>query len=950
MTLFVRDRRHCLGLIFLIMIFICIRDPSSRAGTADTLKKHGRTVAVIHCDYPPVSFWDKTTDTPSGFFVDIMDGVAKRAGLQVTYICRNGWSDMINAVESGEADISVLLMSEEREKKLMFSAPIDVTYLSFFVRKLSSVDADQVPKGYPVGVIRGSMSYEQLRIRPGVRLSLYDSYQEGIFGLLAGEIAVFAGEEAMILKRAREAHLEDRIKKIGKPFVERHRGIAVKKGNVRLMGVLNKALDDFVRSPEYQRIYLKWYGAPEPYWTVERLLTASGLALFVAVCGMALWRYLSISRINRELVRNIKERQRAEEALRESEVRFRSIYAQSPIGVELYDADGILAGANPACLELFGIPDVQAVRGFKLFEDPNLPDEVRRRIRAGELTKYEMKFDFELVRKMNLFETSKSGFMYLDCLITPWNVGENRQNGFLVHVRDITERKRAEDALRRNEEMTRSVLDSVDEGFIVVDRDFRIMTANRSYCRQVSANCKSVIGKHCYEISHKINRPCYDIGMECAVTMTFITGEPSTAYHKHSDAEGNIVYVETKAFPLKNESGDTTSVIESISNITERHLLEQERLKSQKLEAIGTLAGGIAHDFNNLLQGVFGYISLARLKRDDREQSLASLEEAEKALHMTVKLTNQLLTFSKGGKPVKRPIDLRPVIENAAKFALSGSRSQCRISADDLWQSEADEGQVGQVIQNVVLNADQAMPEGGQVEITARNVQIPGKNLPQGLEPGRYIEIAVKDNGIGIPEQYQSKIFDPYFTTKEKGSGLGLATSYSIVKNHGGLIDVRSGVGKGTIFFIYLPAGEAKKAECFEPASDSTAGRAGRILVMDDEQIIRSVAGELITALGHRVEFAAHGKEAIEKYRAARHSGSPFDAVILDLTIRGGMGGAEAFQELWKIDPAVKAIVSSGYSDDSVVSNHQTRGFKAFLKKPYNVNNLRNVLNMVLYG
>ncbi len=1067
---------HIGRIILLLQSIIIISTPATIAWaeSAKELKNPGKTVVVIHCDYSPVSFWNKNTNSPSGFFVDIMESIASRAGLQLTYICKNGWQEMLEAVESGEGDVSALLKSAEREKRLLFSNPIDVTVLSFFARFQSALDASKAPTQYPVGVVRGSMSYEQLKKRPGVNLIQYGTYQEGLFGLLAGEIGLFAGEESMILKRAREAHLEDRIKKVGKPFVERQRGLVVKKDNIQLLGLLNKTLDDFVGGPEYQQIYLKWYGSPTSYWTTKRILTASGIVLGMAVWGMALWRYQSIRRINKELVRTIDERLLAEDALRESEVRFRGIYFQSPIAIELYNADGFLVDANPACLELFGVRSVQSIKGFRLFEDPNLPDEVKRRIRDGEPVMFEAKFDFSLVKTKNLYETTMSGIKYLDCLITPWTIGTGRRSGFLVHVRDIsankqlenalkeneallkafidssrdvifvkdvrgryilvnkamtaitgcspeeilgkddtflfpaneaakimaddrnivstassvmyehvqtmkgekrvmqvrkgplvdkrggvtgvygishdvTERKRAEEALRRSEEMTRSVLNSVDEGFIVVDRDYTILTANRAYCGQLGLPSDHVVGKHCFSVSHKRTGPCHAYGDECAVRRVFETGEPHTSYHRHRDAEGNILYVETKAFPLKDASGNIISAIESISNITEKHLLEEERLKTQKLEAIGTLAGGIAHDFNNLLQGVFGYISLARLKRDDPGKSLAALEEAEKALHMTVKLTNQLLTFSKGGKPVKKPADLRPIIENAAKFALSGSRSECRITADNLWFAEVDEGQIGQVIQNIVLNADQAMPEGGIVDIVARNIQAPGKSLPQGLQQGRYIEITIKDNGIGIPQQYLSKIFDPYFTTKEKGSGLGLATSYSIMKNHGGLIVVNSEVGRGTTFFLYLPAtNEAQKADPVRPARTAAAMPGGRILVMDDEQVIRNVAAELITALGHQVVFAEHGHDAILKYQAAKQAGEPFDAVILDLTIRGGMGGAEAVRELQKIDPGIKAIVSSGYSDDSIASNHRAQGFKAFLKKPYDVDSLREVLAMVL--
>ena len=530
-----------------------------------------------------------------------------------------------------------------------------------------------------------------------------------------------------------------------------------------------------------------------------------------------------------------------------------------------------------------------------------------------------------------------------------WNE-KGEYAGHICVVRDITERKRAEEKIRQSEEFIRSILDTVDEGFIVVGRDYRILTANKAYCAQVGLPVEEVIGKHCYELSHKVSRPCYEEGEECAVRQVFATGRPHAALHKHPDLEGHTLFVETKAFPIKDASGAVSSVIETINNITERHLLEEERLKTQKLESIGTLAGGIAHDFNNLLQGIFGYISMAKLTLGQREKSLAMLVQAEKALHQSVNLTSQLLTFSKGGKPVKKVIDLRPVIENAIKFALSGSRTGYRLAADDsLWCVEADEGQIGQVIQNIVLNADQSMPEGGTVEIAARNIPEGDAAAPQGLGRGNYVELSISDGGIGIPADYLTKIFDPYFTTKEKGSGLGLATSYSIVKNHDGMIDVSSVLGKGSTFTIYLPATrEVLESAAASVSARCTTGKKCRVLVMDDEPVVRLVAGELLRELGHETEFAEHGDSAIEKYRRAKAAGKPFDVVILDLTIRGGKGGAETLRELLEIDPGVKAVVSSGYSDDEVLATYRQHGFRSFLKKPYNIQELDRMLDEVM--
>ena len=521
--------------------------------------------------------------------------------------------------------------------------------------------------------------------------------------------------------------------------------------------------------------------------------------------------------------------------------------------------------------------------------------------------------------------------------------------GIFGTAQDITGQKKAEETLRQKEEMMRNLLDSVDEGFIVVDRDYRILSANRAYCNQVGLNPGDVLGKYCYEVSHSAAQPCFEKGEECAPRLVFETGEPHVSVHRHLDHGSDVIYVETKAFPLKDSSGQVTSVIEVINNITEKQLLEEQRLKTQKLEAVGTLAGGIAHDFNNLLQGVFGYISLAKTTVDQRQKCIGMLEQAEKALHMSVNLTTQLLTFSKGGKPVRKRIELGPVIENSVKFALSGSRVDYGIEIDEaLWMVDADEGQIGQVIQNIVLNAEQAMPMGGTVTIRANNVRAPQKGLPPALPYGNYVSISINDSGIGIPEEYLPKIFDPYFTTKDKGSGLGLATSYSIVKNHGGMIDVKSEPGKGSTFIVWLPAIETVEVKAETATAHGPVARKCRILLMDDEELIRNIAGEMIKSLGHEVKFAVNGEEAIARYRESLLSGRKFDIVILDLTIRGGMGGEEVIKALLAIDPDIKAVVSSGYADSSAISQYQALGFRACLAKPYSVGILKDTLNSLI--
>jgi PAS domain S-box-containing protein len=639
---------------------------------------------------------------------------------------------------------------------------------------------------------------------------------------------------------------------------------------------------------------------------------------------------------------DITERKQAEEKLSEKNTMLLTLINAIPDQVFFKDSEGRYVLVNKAMEETLGLGQ-EAFVGIT--DDELSPPDVAEKCKRSDAE--------AMQRGAPVYSdecyTDKNGeTKFLDVVKAPIYDTKGDPKGLVVVSRDITERKQAEEKIRQNEEFIRGILDTVDEGFIVIDRDFRILTANKAYCGQVGRVCDDIIGKHCFEISHKTFRPCYEEGEECAVREVFATGKPHSVLHRHNDNEGNVLYVETKGFPIKDASGDVVSVIETINNITERHLLEEERLKTQKLESIGTLAGGIAHDFNNLLQGVFGYISMAKMTFDQPEKSRAMLDQAEKALHQSVNLTTQLLTFSKGGKPIKKPIDLAPVIENAVKFALSGSRTEYRLFVDPgLWQVNGDAGQLSQVIQNIVLNADQAMPLGGVVNITARNRTAGEASLPSTLHGGDYLAVTIEDNGVGIPQQYRDRIFDPYFTTKEKGSGLGLATSYSIMRNHDGQIQVDSEGGKGTVFTLYVPAlpdrSEAEAARHAAPPAVKT-----RILVMDDEEMIRDLVTELLRTLGHEVEVAAHGEEAVARYQAAAAAGRPFGIVILDLTVRGGLGGAETVQRLRAIDPQVKAVVSSGYSENAVIADHLEHGFKAFLKKPYDVDELKKILNSLL--
>ncbi|MCK9420419.1 MAG: response regulator [Nitrospirae bacterium] len=425
-------------------------------------------------------------------------------------------------------------------------------------------------------------------------------------------------------------------------------------------------------------------------------------------------------------------------------------------------------------------------------------------------------------------------------------------------------------------------------------------------------------------------------------------GEKQRGVWKHRLKNGSLIDVEITSHNLM--LGDVRAHLILANDITEQKLMKENMLRSQKLESLGVLAGGLAHDFNNLLTAIIGNISLAKLNTLPGESVSSFLDIAEQATSRAQSLTQQLLTFARGGSPVKKPLAVKTLIVDSAGFAIRGSKSRCEFKiAPDLRVIEADEGQLGQVINNLVMNADQSMPEGGTITVSGENVTLKTDNSLL-LKPGDYIRISVADQGIGIPNDNLKKIFDPYFTTKDKGIGLGLATCYSIMKHHDGHVTVTSTPGAGSTFSLYLPASSVQTV----PAAPDT-GRAplhgtGRILVMDDEDIVRDVLQRSLTHLGYEVVSALDGNEAVTLYEQALKNGKPFDAVIMDLTIPGGMGGKEAVIKLRRIDPGVKAIVSSGYSDDPIMSRFKDYGFSGVVSKPYTLKALSETVHAVIAG
>jgi two-component system cell cycle sensor histidine kinase/response regulator CckA len=518
---------------------------------------------------------------------------------------------------------------------------------------------------------------------------------------------------------------------------------------------------------------------------------------------------------------------------------------------------------------------------------------------------------------------------------------------------DITARKRAEEALAREKEHLSVTLASIGDGVVVTDTNGTITFINRAAETLSGWTRADALGQKLdgvFALVDERTRMPRRNPLDEILRTGLPSSLPASTVLLSRDGTGRLVA--DSGAPIRNSDGEIIGMVLVFRDVTEKRRLEEEIVKSQKLESLGVLAGGIAHDFNNILTAIIGNASVARLSMSAEDASYAVLGDIEKAAMRARSLTQQLLTFSKGGAPIKKITPLNDIIKDTVRFALSGSNISSRFDlAGDLWPVDADAGQISHAINNIVINAREAMLQGGTITIRTENADVAGDTtLP--LPPRKYVKISIQDQGIGISREDISKIFDPYFTTKEEQhSGLGLAVAYFVVRKHDGHILVDSEPDVATTFSIYLPVAQEKEEPDYERAARAPAFKGhGKILVMDDEEIVRGVLGRILERFGYEPAFARHGMEAIEKYREAMESGKAFDAVIMDLTVTGGMGGKEAIELLRLVDPRVIAIVSSGYSDDFVMADYRKYGFDGVIAKPYRAEELSDVLAKLLSG
>ena len=612
---------------------------------------------------------------------------------------------------------------------------------------------------------------------------------------------------------------------------------------------------------------------------------------------------------------------RAEErrAREEAEARYQQLVERVPVGLYRTTPEGRILEANPALVAMLGYPSREALLQTSmrdLYADPQERELHLARLEEQEVLQGELRLrrrDGHVIWVRNTVRAVRGEDGQVCC--------------YEGALEDITEEK------ARAQEV-RAILETVPEGVLLLDGELRIRQANPAARELLPALTEAREG----EVLRHLG----------PYSLKRLLEPPEGGRWHEVRLEGpKPRFYEVAAEPLRGAEEGAGWVLVLRDVTREREARQQEEAQA-RLAAIGQLAAGIAHDFNNILTGILGNLSLAMLSTPRQSQVFQRLSEAEQATLRARDLVQQLLTFAKGGAPVKEVASLEKIIRDSATFACRGSQVRCNfILPKDLRRVEVDPGQISQVIQNLVINAIQAMPAGGSLTIQAENVTLKDDRcLP--LPPGKYVKILVKDEGIGIPSEYLPRIFDPYFSTKQTGSGLGLATAYSIIKNHNGYMTVESVLGQGTTFYIYLAASNKKLMSVAESPTNLVHRGQGRILVMDDDAGVRQVAGRILNHLGYDVDFAMDGADAIEKYRAALTAGRPFDLVIMDLTIPGGMGGKEALQTLRQIEPRTRAIVSSGYADDPIMTHYREYGFSGVIKKPYKVDTFSHVLHEVL--
>ena len=886
--------------------------------------------------YAPIEYIDEQ-GAFRGIAADYVSLLEKKLGCKFSILKIKEWNENVKRAKNREFAIwSAVAPTPQKREFMLFSKP----YLKLMAALVVHGDKPDTITLNTLGdrsiaVVDGYFTHDYLKkAYPGLRMVPVKNAAAGL------RAVAFKNVDAMLIDIATASSL---IEQEGLSTLKvadiLDLGYELAFASRRDWPILNRILDAGLASispQERQEIYKRWVHYKPEGLAAHRNLIVAGLiviSLLALILGAIVLWTLSLRRM--VVARTL--------AIEEQKSLLQSILKSAPGGIGLV-VRSAFTWNNERLTEITG------------FSSQELSD-IGMRLLYGNET------DFQNAQKTQAIQLQRDGMSaqetnwqkkdgtIIDVLLcASWLDPSHEAAGITIAALDITARKAAEKALAAEKERLAITLRSIGDGVITTDTEGRIVLLNKvaeklTGWTQAEAKGKLLSGVFRI-INEKTKQPVVD-----PVSKVMETGQIiGLANHAALiSKDGTARSIADSGAPILDKDSRIIGVVVVFRDVSNQQRLEQEVMKLKKLESVGILAGGIAHDFNNILMAVLGNLNLARQTMQPGDSALALIIEAEKASLRARDLTQQLLTFSKGGDPVKGASSIVEVIKDSADFILRGSKTSCTYQfPDDLWLVEIDKGQISQVIQNLIINASHAMPKGGTVEVSCQNVADPAAE--EGhllLAPDRkYVKIKVHDTGSGIPATIIDKVFDPYFSTKKEGSGLGLAISHGIISKHDGKIIVSSAPGQGTTFTIYLPASplsiEPKKS-----ALPTAPCRSLTLMVMDDDTVVRQVTKNMLEHLGHRVILAKDGAEAIRLYRQREGTEEAVDAIFMDLTIPGGMGGKEAATEILKINPKAKVIVSSGYSNDPIMANCRDYGFCAAICKPYQLAELTKAVSQI---
>ena len=905
----------------------------SGVNSGENYNPHIITVVGDKC-YPPFEFLD-SNGKPKGIFVDIWKLWEKKTNIKVEYKLVE-WNQALEMVKNGKADVvGGLFYSKDRDKVFDFSIPfLELDTRIFFHKKIFAMEDLGDAIGFEVGVVKGDYAENYIKKNfPQIILKSYPTNEDMVKAAVSDKIKVFVSDTPVglfILSKYKEG---DNFKYSTKPIYTSKVYAGVKEGNKKLLKVIDSGFSK-ISKKEINNILKKWSGLSIHLVWIKQFLIILG-ALTAIVLFIFIWAIiLKISVKNKTL-----ELQQKNKELKKIYNKLKTLIETNGWGYVERDHNGTVIDVNEQYLKIIGRKREEVIG--KNLEEWTHPEDRHLQKKARYITKEKgwlKGLELRYVRPDN-------SIVYIMAYSARL---EEEPDRVVFLCQDITDKKIQEKEIYNLAKELEVTLSSIGDGVISTDKLGKIRFFNSVAENITGWKKEEAIGRDLSEVfnilseetKEKVENPYQKIMRTKRIVGL---GNHTLLVKKN----GEKIPILDSGAPIVGKDGEILGVVIVFRDGTEQRRREQELIRLERLNSLSMISAGVAHDFNNLLATIVTNLSFLKEKKLIPEKQLALLEKIEKAALEARNLTKQLTLIAGNFSPEKRPIDYRKKLKDLTRLVLAGSSILAEFKINkELFYINGDETQIDQVIQNLLINAKEAMPEGGKITISAENIVVL-KDFHAKLAPGTYVKISIKDQGIGIDEKHLSHIFDPYYSTKKGGTGLGLFVVQSVIKNHGGHIEVKSKVGEGTEFIIYLPATEKKQIKDVQEEKIGNLNNI-KILFMDDEEMFRHIMEEILPQIGAKVTTVKNGEEAISAYQQATEKGNNFDVVILDMTIVGGKDGVTIGKEILEIDKNANIIISSGHTAHPIFKEYKKYGFKGAIKKPYTISELTNVINKTL--